>query len=164
MSAIIAAVIALFGLVIQLFGVGLQAAILVFKVLIGGLNLIIWAGNSSYTIVQNILLWFDGWLGPVGGAIKWVLNPAEIQRAFILALTFATTLWVLFSTVLNDAFYIMINPFFLNLFTSIGHFGFSLVAGVVVFVIDLIRRLFQGPTTSQLKMLKEWEAQNEKSS
>jgi hypothetical protein len=157
MAGFIAAVIAIFGLLFQFVGIAAQAAVLILKVLIGAFNLIIWVGNFSFTVVQSILLWVDAWLGPIGGAIKFVLSPAEVYRAAMLALTFATTIWFIFSTVFNDAFYILINPFFLNLFTEIGHFGFAIVSGGIIFVVDLIRRLFQGPTKAQLKMLEELE-------
>lgn len=153
----IAAIVMIVEMIWQLFVLGLRVIGLVLQLLVTILNGSVSGINLLFTAVRAILVWFSGWLGPLGSSVMWVLSPAELQRAATLAFGVAAVLWVLFSTVLNDFFYIMINPFFLNLFTAIGHFGFSIVVGLVTFVIDSFRRLLQGPTKQQIELIKTFK-------
>ena len=140
----------LFGLSLKVIGLALEAMV---TILGGTISVVDWI----FTSIRSMLVLLGGWLGPIGNSVMWALSYEEVKRAAIMAFGIASVLWVLFSTIANDAFYLMINPFFLNLFTTIGHFGFSIVIGLGSFVMDLFRRLTQGPTKKQLELMKTFK-------
>ncbi len=147
-----------------IIGLAIGAVEIVFQIFIVLLKIFVYLGqfvvaalNWTVDAIRSFLLWVGAWLGPLSTSVWGALQPAEIQRAAILAFGVMSVLWMAFSTVANDVFYVMINPFFFNIFSTVGHFGFSLASGAIVFLWDAVRRMFHGPTKTQHLMMKKWD-------